>query len=115
MATAYALLDAYGSLSADQILALLDDGFQQQGLPESLGMPARSKEEFRGHAAAGRHHISLQQVRQILQADYEDEIENAVVSPRENERWTELKPWCPVGERVHHASSPHERATTEPR
>lgn len=75
--TAYALLDAYGSLSADQIISLLDEGFQQQGLPESLGMPTRSKEEFRGHAAGITSVFS--RFAMIPQAVYEDENENAVV------------------------------------
>ncbi|GAB7355768.1 hypothetical protein MBLNU459_g6453t1 [Dothideomycetes sp. NU459] len=77
LATAYALLDAYGSLSPEQILSLLDDGFQQQGLPESLGMPTRSKEEFRGHAAGITSVFS--RFAMIPQAVYEDESANAVI------------------------------------
>ncbi|KAH8906198.1 hypothetical protein BR93DRAFT_938689 [Coniochaeta sp. PMI_546] len=49
--TITALLEAYGSLSVPQLLALLAPNFTHRVLPESLGMPVRDKEAFAQHAA----------------------------------------------------------------
>jgi hypothetical protein len=46
-----ALLEAYGSLSVQQLLKLLASNFTHRVLPESLGMPVRDKEAFAQHAA----------------------------------------------------------------
>ncbi|KAI1435123.1 hypothetical protein GGR50DRAFT_658638 [Xylaria sp. CBS 124048] len=49
--TITALLDAYGSLSVQQLLACLAPaGFHHQILPESLGMPVRDRAGFEKHA-----------------------------------------------------------------
>ncbi|CAD0108923.1 unnamed protein product [Aureobasidium uvarum] len=75
--TAYSLLDAYGSLSPDAILDHLDDSCTHQALPASLGMPPRSKEEFRGHAQGITSIFTT--FAMVPQNIYEDEDNNAVV------------------------------------
>lgn len=75
--TAYSLLDAYGSLSPENILSHLDESCTHQALPESLGMQPRSKEEFRGHAQGITSIFSS--FAMIPQNVYEDEQNNAVV------------------------------------
>ena len=49
--TAYRLLQAYSSLSVDEILAPLAETFSHEVLPSSLGMPKRDRAAFAGHAA----------------------------------------------------------------
>jgi len=76
--TAYEVLEGYKTLSVDKILAPLDDAsFVQQVLPASLGMPARSKAEFTGHAK-GITSI-FKEFRMEPQQIYEDEAQNAVI------------------------------------
>lgn len=77
LATAYALLEAYSSLSPDQILAQLDDNGRYQVLPDSLGMPQRTKDEFAAHAA-GITSV-FKSFKMIPQAIYEDAASNVVV------------------------------------
>lgn len=77
LATAHALLDAYSSLSPEQILAQLDDNGKYQVLPESLGMPQRTKTEFAAHAA-GITSV-FKSFKMIPQAIYEDAANNTVV------------------------------------
>ncbi|KAL1306779.1 hypothetical protein AAFC00_005440 [Neodothiora populina] len=77
LATAYALLEAYSALSPDQILSQLDDDGKHQILPESLGMPARSKQEYGAHAA-GITSV-FKSFKMIPQAIYEDVASNAVI------------------------------------
>lgn len=77
LATAYALLEAYSSLSPDQILAQLDDNGKYKVLPDSLGMPQRTKAEFAAHAA-GITSV-FKSFKMIPQAIYEDAAANAVI------------------------------------
>lgn len=77
LATAHALLEAYSSLSPDQILAQLDDNGKYQVLPDSLGMPQRTKSEFAAHAAGITSVFkSFEMIPQVI---YEDAASNAVV------------------------------------
>lgn len=48
--TTYALLDAYATLSPDNMLAHLSDDYTHQVLPESMGMPSRDRAAFAEHA-----------------------------------------------------------------
>lgn len=75
--TAYRVLDAYSSLSLPAILAPLSEGFTQQVLPASLGMPCRTKPEFAKHAA-GITSI-FKEFAMVPQTVFEDPAENAVV------------------------------------
>lgn len=77
MTTAHALLEAYSSLSPDQILAQLDDNGKYQVLPDSLGMPQRTKDEFAAHAA-GITSV-FKSFEMIPQNIYEDAASNVVV------------------------------------
>ncbi|KAF4556707.1 Hypothetical protein D9617_1g085860 [Elsinoe fawcettii] len=78
MATAEQVLHAYSTLSVDAILSPLSSTvFKQQILPMSLGMPARSKDEFSKHAA-GITSV-FRKFRMEPQQIYEDEVRNAVV------------------------------------
>jgi hypothetical protein len=49
--TAYALLDAYSTLSPEKMLEHLASDFTHQVLPESIGMPIRDRSAFAEHAA----------------------------------------------------------------
>lgn len=51
METIDALLAGYSSLSVEKLLKPLSPDFQHRVLPESLGMPARNRASFAGHAA----------------------------------------------------------------
>ncbi|PNS14390.1 Mitochondria fission 1 protein [Sphaceloma murrayae] len=76
--TAHEVLHAYSTLSVNNILRPLDDStFKQQILPASLGMPARSKDEFSKHAAGITSVFS--DFRMEPQQIYEDEVQNAVI------------------------------------
>lgn len=77
LATAYRLLEAYSSLSCDQILAQLDDAGTHQVFPESLGMPQRSKEEFRVHVS-GITSV-FKSFKMLPQSIYEDNAANTVI------------------------------------
>jgi len=76
--TAYEVLEGYKTLSVANILAPLDDvSFVQQVLPQSLGMPPRTKTEFAQHAS-GITSI-FKSFRMEPQQVYEDEAQNAVI------------------------------------
>ncbi|TKX24401.1 hypothetical protein C1H76_3348 [Elsinoe australis] len=78
METAYQVLEAYSTLSVDNILRPLDNAtFKQQILPASLGMPARSKDEFSKHASGITSVFT--KFRMEPQQIYEDEVQNAVI------------------------------------
>ncbi|KAF2218954.1 hypothetical protein BDZ85DRAFT_165595, partial [Elsinoe ampelina] len=78
MTTAKRLLDAYSTLSVDAILSPLSNThFKHQILPASLGMPARSKDDFSKHAA-GITSV-FETFRMEPQQIFEDEVRNAVV------------------------------------
>ncbi|KAK3361466.1 hypothetical protein B0T24DRAFT_109326 [Lasiosphaeria ovina] len=77
MRTVRALLDGYSSLSVEQLLAPLSDDFGHWVLPASLGMPARTKDDFALHAC-GIFSI-FDEFRMVPQAIFEDVAQGVVV------------------------------------
>lgn len=77
LATAYALLEAYSSLSPEMILEKLDDNGRYMILPESLSMPPRTKQEFAAHAA-GITSV-FKSFKMIPKSIYEDAAANSVI------------------------------------
>lgn len=75
--TAHALLESLSALSADAILQHLAPNFTHQILPQSLQIPARSRDEFAVHAQ--RITSIFSKFQMIPQSIFEDEDRNSVI------------------------------------
>ncbi|KAM3079620.1 hypothetical protein ACMFMG_006032 [Clarireedia jacksonii] len=75
--TANALIESYSALSAEAIIQHLAPEFTHQILPESLQMPARTRDEFAVHAQ--RITSIFSEFHMIPQTILEDESRNSVV------------------------------------
>lgn len=78
--TAYEVFDSYKLLSPDALIAPLAPNFTNQGLPSSLGMPARSKADYAKHAAMVTSIFTSFAMLPIPGQVFEDPVNNAVVA-----------------------------------